>query len=119
MVEFLSALIFTIDVIAAILLIGIVLIQQSKSGGGLGAISGGSSSVGESVFGPAAGNVITRVTVVLATVFLVSTLFLVVLSKYQRQPEGMGERLEREDQQEELEKTIGESEDAEEDEDSE
>ncbi len=72
----------TIDVIAALLLIGIILIQQTKSGGGLGSIGGG---VTEAVFGATAGNVLTRGTVILASIFLCVTLLLAVLSGHMQQ----------------------------------
>ncbi len=65
-------------VITALLLIGIVLIQPSKSGGGLGSMGGG---ITESVFGAGAGNVLTKTTVVLSTVFMVLTLVLFLLNK--------------------------------------
>ncbi len=70
-------ILYIAEVIIALLLIGIVLIQQSKSQGGLGALSGGMT---ESIFGAATGNVITKATVVLATVFLVNTLLLAILT---------------------------------------
>ena len=72
----------TIDVIAALLLIGIILIQQTKSGGGLGSIGGG---VTEAVFGATAGNVLTKGTVILASIFLCVTLLLAVLSGHLQQ----------------------------------
>lgn len=95
MIELLSGLLFTIDVICALLLIGIILIQQSKSGGGLGAISGG---MGESVFGASVGNVITKTTVVLASVFLVSTLILAFISKYEPQTESVSDKLKQKEE---------------------
>ena len=49
------------------------MIQQNKSGGGLGAVSGG---VTEQMFGTSAGNILTKTTTWLAVIFLVSTLFL-------------------------------------------
>jgi len=71
-------LILTIlEVLTALLLIGIILLQQSKAGGGLGAVGGG---VTESVFGATAGNVLTRGTVILATMFFVVTLVLAIIT---------------------------------------
>jgi len=58
-------------------LIGIILIQQSKSGGGLTAMGGGMT---ESVFGASAGNVLTKGTVTLAAVFLAATLALAIIT---------------------------------------
>jgi preprotein translocase subunit SecG len=69
----LSVLLSIVSIVSAFLLIGIILIQQSKSGGGLGAVSGGMT---ESMFGASAGNVLTKATTWIAAVFLLSTLFL-------------------------------------------
>ena len=77
MMGVLVVLLTTIEVLAALLLIGIVLIQQSKAGGGLTAMGGGMT---ETVFGAAAGNVLTRGTVILAAVFLSVSLLLAVIT---------------------------------------
>ncbi len=71
----LNIILYVVVVINALLLIGLILIQQSK-GGGFGAAFGG---VGESVFGARAGNHLTKLTVILTTTFFVLTLFLVVI----------------------------------------
>ena len=71
------AALYILEVLTSVLLIGIVLIQQSKKQGGLGALAGGQT---ESVFGAATGNVVTRTTVILAAVFLVNTLILAHLT---------------------------------------
>ena len=73
MATFLTYFLGTIAVISSILLICVIMIQQTKSGGGLGAVSGG---VTESVFGTSAANVLTKITTWLAIVFLTSTLLL-------------------------------------------
>ncbi len=75
------AFLTVIEVIAALLLIGIILIQQSKSGGGLGAMGGG---ITETVFGASAGNVLTKGTVILTAVFLTTTLLLAILTGHRR-----------------------------------
>ncbi len=62
-------------VIAALLLIGIILIQPAKSGG-MGAAFGG---VGESVFGGKAGSHLTKATVVMTVIFFAATLLLAAL----------------------------------------
>lgn len=108
MIQFLSSLLFVIDVIAAVLLIAIIMIQQSKSGGGIGAISGGGGGMGESVLGPSAGNIITRTTVILASVFLACTLFLAVLSKYKTEDVSIAEKLQQQEQAKEVEKPVPE-----------
>ena len=71
----LNIVLYVVVIINAILLIGLILIQQSK-GGGFGATFGG---VGESVFGARASNHLTKLTVILTTVFFVLTLLLVVI----------------------------------------
>ncbi len=70
-----SVVLYTLVIIVALLLIGLVLIQQSK-GGGFGGSFGG---VGESVFGAHAGSHLTKLTVILTTSFFVLTLLLAVI----------------------------------------
>ena len=65
-----------LEVIVAVMIIGVILMQRSKSGGGLGAIGGGMT---EEVFGAGAGSFLTRTTVILSLVFLANTLVLVLL----------------------------------------
>ena len=81
MVTFVTGLLTAIEVLAALLLIGIILLQQSKAGGGLGAVGGGMT---ETVFGASAGNVLTKVTVVLAAVFLINTLLLAIIAGHRQ-----------------------------------
>ena len=84
-------LLYVVEVIVAAMLIGIVLIQQSKSQGGLGALAGGMT---ESVFGAATGNVITKTTVTLATIFMVNTLVLAILTGKSSDSSSFGDRYE-------------------------
>lgn len=72
----LRVLLFTIEVICCLLLIGIILIQKSK-GGGLGLAFGGGGT--ESLFGSRAGNVLTKATIFLAIIFMVNTVALAIL----------------------------------------
>jgi preprotein translocase subunit SecG len=69
----LKVLLIVIEVVSAILLIGIILIQKSKDEG-LGLAFG--SAMGETLFGSRAGNVLTKITVGLAVVFLINTLLI-------------------------------------------
>lgn len=69
----LKVLLIVIEVVSAILLIGIILIQKSKDEG-LGLAFG--AAMGESLFGSRAGNVLTKITVGLAVVFLIDTLLI-------------------------------------------
>jgi preprotein translocase subunit SecG len=78
-----------LEIVAAVLLIGIILIQQTKHGGGLSGLGG---SVTEAVFGATAGNVLTKITVILASVFLGITLLLVILTAHRREARSVVER---------------------------
>ena len=73
MLAFFKFLLYLLSISSALLLIGVIMIQQSKSGGGLGAVSGGAA---ETMFGTEATNVLTKATTWLAVVFLSSTLVL-------------------------------------------
>lgn len=71
----LVVLLYTLVVLVALLLIGLILIQPSK-GGGMGSAFGG---LGESVFGAQAGSHLTKATVVMTSVFFVLALTLATL----------------------------------------
>jgi preprotein translocase subunit SecG len=81
--DILSIVLLVFFIIAAILLILLVLIQNEE-GDSLGGIFAGGSS---SAFGSRSGNVLTRVTTVLGTIFLVLSLGLALLN---RTPGGTG-----------------------------
>ena len=66
---------YALVVVVSLLLIGLILIQPSKSGG-MGAAFGG---IGESMFGGKAGSHLTKATVWLTAVFMVLSLALAVL----------------------------------------
>ncbi len=72
----LSVIIYALVVLIAIMLIGLILVQPSKSGG-FGSAFGG---VGESVFGAQAMGHLSKLTVVLISLFFVLTLLLAVVS---------------------------------------
>lgn len=72
----LRALLFAVEAITSVLLIGIILIQKAK-GGGLGLAFG--AGAGEALFGSRAGNVLTKGTVILAIIFMVNTVALAIL----------------------------------------
>jgi len=80
-VDVIIGLLTFFEVVVALLLIGIILIQQSKAGGGLGAMSG---AVTETFLGAGAGNVLQRATVVLASLFLSITLLLAIITGHRR-----------------------------------
>jgi len=73
----LSVVLLVLFVINAILLVLLVLIQNDE-GGGLGGIFAGGS---DTAFGSRSGNVLTRATTVLGSLFLIISLSLAVLSR--------------------------------------
>lgn len=73
---FLKVLLIVVEVISCLLIIGLVLLQKSKSEG-LGMAFG--AGAGEALFGARAGNVLSKATVVLGVVFMATTLTLGVL----------------------------------------
>ena len=66
-----------LQLICALLLVLVVMLQKPKEGGLNTAISGG---MGEAVFGADAGNVLVRTTIVLGVIFLLNTLVLARLT---------------------------------------
>ena len=76
MFEVISTILYVAVVIIALLLICLVLVQPSK-GGGFGSAFGG---IGESVFGAQAMSQLSKVTVVLLTLFFILPLILAVMT---------------------------------------
>ena len=74
--SFIGIILLVIFVIVALLLVGIVLLQDEQ-GEGLGGIFGGGSTT---PFGSRSGNVLTKTTSILAAVFLVTSFVLVWLN---------------------------------------
>ena len=72
----LTSLLLIVEVLSAFLLIVVILAQKSKDQG-LGMAVG--SGMGESLFGSRAGNVLTRMTITLAAVFMLTTIVLGIL----------------------------------------
>ncbi|MDR0994037.1 MAG: preprotein translocase subunit SecG [Verrucomicrobiota bacterium] len=72
----LISLLLIVEVLSAFLLIVVILAQKSKDQG-LGMAFGG--GMGESLFGSRAGNVLTRITITLAVVFMITTILLGIL----------------------------------------
>ena len=79
---FLKVLLIVIEFFTALLLVAVILVQKSKDEG-LGLAFG--AGVGESLFGSRAGNVLTKITIVLTFVFLLNTLFLGMISTRTRE----------------------------------
>ncbi len=75
-----TPLLMTLNILAGLFLIGVVLLQSGK-GADMGAAFGGASST---VFGPSgAGNVLTKVTAATAATFMITSLLLAVISSRQ------------------------------------
>lgn len=72
----LRVVLILVEIVCCLLLIGVILLQQSKSQG-LGLAFGG--GMGESLFGSRAGNVLTKITIILSIVFLANTTLLGIL----------------------------------------
>ncbi len=77
---FLKALFIVVEVLCCLLLIGLILLQKSKSEG-LGLAFG--AGAGESLFGARAGNVLSKATVVLGIIFIANTLLLGIIFSQQ------------------------------------
>ena len=75
----LSVLLQIALIIVSLLLVGVILLQRSK-GAGAGITFGG---MGESLFGAEVGNVLTRATIVLGTLFVVITIALTIVISHQ------------------------------------
>jgi preprotein translocase subunit SecG len=72
-----------LEVLVSVMLIGVILLQRTKSQGAGGLAFG--AGMGEQIFGTQAGNVLTRTTVVLASIFLLNTAALTrVYSSYHK-----------------------------------
>jgi preprotein translocase subunit SecG len=71
-----KVLLVTLEIITSVLLIVIILLQRTKSQGAGGLAFG--AGMGETIFGPQVGNVLTKATVVLGIIFLVNTIALTV-----------------------------------------
>ena len=71
--QILTALLYVLEVVVALLLGLVVMLQKPKDGGLNPAMGGG---FGEAVFGAQMGNVLTKTTVVLGIIFLLNTIAL-------------------------------------------
>ena len=73
-----TAVLIVIHLILAIAMVFIILIQQSE--GGIGGLGGGGGGMGGFMTGRATANLLTRVTAVLAALFMVTSLGLALLA---------------------------------------
>lgn len=72
---FWAVILYAAVILVAILLIALILVQQSK-GGGFGGAFGG---LGESILGAQAGSHLTKLTVILSSIFFILVLAIAVL----------------------------------------
>ena len=84
------AVLLTIEFVVCIAMIGVILLQRSE-GGGLGLGSGGGMS--GLMSGRGAANVLTRTTVVLATIFICSSIALTLMAKSMQRSNPLGDVL--------------------------
>jgi len=77
--QFLIYFLYFIEVVVCFLMGGVIMLQKPKDGG-LGVSFGG--GVGEALFGAQMGNVLTKTTIILGTVFLLNTLVLSRLTSH-------------------------------------
>jgi preprotein translocase subunit SecG len=81
LIAILRYVLLVVEALSAVLLLGVILIQRSKSQG-MGLAFGG--GMGESLFGSQVGNVLTKATVILAVVFLCNTTVLYIIGAHTR-----------------------------------
>ena len=90
--NFIIVLLIIVEVLCCLMLIGLVLLQKSKSEG-LGMAFG--AGAGESLFGARAGNVLSKATVVLGIVFLANTLALGMLFAQNEKESAISKQLQQ------------------------
>ena len=71
--SFVIGFLYVLEVVVCFLLGGVILLQKPKDGGLNTVLAGG---MGEAFFGAQVGNVLTKTTIVLGTIFLLNTLIL-------------------------------------------
>ncbi len=73
MASFMLGILFVVEVIVALLMVAVVMLQPPKDpSGGMNAVAGG--SFGEEVFGGRTGNVLSKTTVVLGVILILNSL---------------------------------------------
>lgn len=85
--DILRYLLLAVEVFCSIILIALILMQRSKSEG-LGLAFG--AGMGETLFGARAGNILTRLTIIFAVVFMANTLALSIMYSGRRAQSLMG-----------------------------
>ena len=87
-----SAFISILFVLTAMLLVGVVLIQQPKTSGGL------FSGTGQSLLGTSGKTFWTKFTTILAVVFMTLCLLMAALPKYQKSTSSVADTIEKQQQ---------------------
>ncbi len=77
--QILIYLLYVLEILVCFLLGGVIMLQKPKDGG-LGVSFGG--GMGEALFGAQMGNVLTRTTIILGSIFLLNTLVLSRLTSH-------------------------------------
>lgn len=78
--QLLTYTLFIIEIIVALLMVAVVMLQPPKdASGGISTAFGG--GMGEAVFGGRVGNVLTRATIVLGAILVVNTLVITFLMR--------------------------------------
>lgn len=85
--DIIIALLTVADVVIALLLICLILVQQSKDSG-FGSAFGG---LGEGVFGAQTGSHLAKMTVIFASLFLIITLSLAIITGHRKAPKSVAE----------------------------
>ncbi len=89
--EFLLGLLFVIEIIVALLMVAVVMLQPPKDqAGGMGSAFGG--GFGEEVFGGRTGNVLSRTTVVLGIILILNSLAIAYCMRGGLQSTSLAER---------------------------
>lgn len=89
--EFLLGLLFVIEIIVALLMVAVVMLQPPKDqSGGMGSAFGG--GFGEEVFGGRTGNVLSRTTVVLGIILILNSLAIAYCMRGGLQSTSLAER---------------------------
>ncbi len=80
MASFVLGILFVIEVVVALLMVAVVMLQPPKDpSGGMNAVAGG--SFGEEVFGGRTGNVLSKTTVVLGVILILNSLFIACMMR--------------------------------------
>lgn len=86
----LSITLSIVSILCALLLTLVILVQNPKGSGGIGAIGGG---VSEAMFGASAPSALVKITVILAVIFLAATLLNTAVVGHQRDRHSIGEQI--------------------------